>query len=544
MTRVLIADAMSPRARAVFEERGIEADENTGMDTGQLIAAVARYDGIAVRSATRLSAGVLDAATALKVIGRAGIGVDNIDVRAATERGVVVMNTPFGNSTTTAEHSIAMILALARRIPEADRSTRSGKWGKNRFMGVEVAGKVLGLIGCGNIGSVVADRAQGLKMRVLAYDPFLSAERAGDLGIDKVELVDLLGRADFISLHTPLTDQTRGILDASALARTRRGVRIVNCARGGLIDEEDLRAALDSGQVAGAALDVFAHEPATDSPLFALPQVIATPHLGASTAEAQENVAVQIAEQMSDFLLLGAVTNALNMPSVSAEDAPKLRPYMRLAEQLGSFAGQITETGLKAVRISFEGHVATLNTKPLVAVVLEGLLSPLMDSVNMVNAPLVARERNIEVIESLNERAADYASLIRVEVETERRTRSSAGTLFGDAKPRVVEVDGIAIEAELGPHMLFLTNEDKPGFIGSLGTTLGDAAVNIATFHLGRESAGGRAMALIEVDDEVSPEVLRSLLELPLVLQAKALHFPVPAARSRPPGRDMPPPAR
>ena len=528
MTRVLIADAMSPRAGAVFRDHGIEVDERQGMAEDELVAVAGDYDGIAVRSATRISAAVLDAAPQLRVVGRAGIGIDNIDLPAATARGVVVMNTPFGNSITTAEHAIAMLLALARQIPEADRSTRAGKWEKNRFLGIEVANKTLGLIGCGNIGSVVADRARGMKMRVLAYDPFLSLERAEDLGVDKVDLDTLLARADFISLHTPLTDQTRNILDAAALARVKPGVRIVNCARGGLIAEDALKAAIDSGQVAGAALDVFAVEPAKASPLFAMDRVIATPHLGASTSEAQENVAVQIAEQMSDFLLLGAVTNALNTPSVSAEDAPKLRPYMRLAEQLGGFAGQITETALKGVRIEYEGNVAALNTRPLTAVVLEGLLSPLMDSVNMVNAPVVARERDIDVTESTNEKVGDYLSLLRLTVETERGSRSVAGTLFGESKPRLVEVDGISVEAELGPHMLFLINDDKPGFIGQLGTALGDAGVNIATFHLGRKAAGGNAIALVETDEEVSPEVLGALLRLPLVRRAKSLRFTPP----------------
>ena len=526
MVNVLISDAMSPRAAQAFRDRGIEVDEKTGLDPEELVEIIGQYDGLAVRSSTQVTAEVLNAGTALKVVGRAGIGVDNIDVAAATARGVVVMNTPFGNSITTAEHAIAMLLALARQIPEADRSTRAGKWEKSRFLGVEVAGKVLGLIGCGNIGSVVADRAQGMKMRVLAYDPFLSAERAEDLGVEKVELDALLARADFISLHTPLTDQTRNVLDAEALAKTKPGVRIINCARGGLVVEKDLMAALDSGHVAGAALDVFVNEPATGSPLIAAANVIATPHLGASTTEAQENVATQVAEQMADFLNDGAITNALNMPSVSAEDAPKLRPYMRLAEQLGSFAGQITESGLKAVVIEFQGHVAELNTRPLTAVVLEGLLSPLMDSVNMVNAPLVARERDIDVTESANQREGDYSSLIRLTVKTERRERTIAGTLFADAKPRVVEVNGIAIEAELGPHMLFLVNEDKPGFIGSLGTALGDAKVNIATFQLGRTKVDGEAIALVEVDEPLPNDVLETVASLPLVKQAKVLHFP------------------
>ncbi len=534
--KVLIADSMSPRAAEIFRERGLTVDERPGLAPKELAQIVGSYDGMAVRSSTKITAEVLEAASNLKVVGRAGIGVDNIDVPAATARGIVVMNTPFGNSITTAEHAIAMMLALARQIPEADASTRAGKWEKNRFMGVEVANKTLGLIGCGNIGSVVANRAQGLKMRVLAYDPFLSVDRAKEIGVERVDLDDLLARADFISLHTPLTDQTRNILDAKALARTKKGVRIVNCARGGLIVEDALHDALKSGQVAGAALDVFAVEPAKDSPLFKLPNVVATPHLGASTTEAQENVAIQVAEQMADFLLLGAVTNALNMASVSAEDAPKLKPYMKLAEQLGGFAGQITDSGLKRVAIEFQGHVASLNTRPLAAVVLEGLLSPLMSSVNMVNAPVVARERGIEIIESTNEKAGDYTSLIRITVTAEGRTRTVAGTLFANQKPRVVEIDGIAVEAELAPHMLFLTNEDKPGFIGRLGTALGNASVNIATFHLGRNKAGGDAISLIEVDDGVPESVLASLRGLPMVRQAKALRFPgmqrMPGARA------------
>jgi D-3-phosphoglycerate dehydrogenase len=526
MMKVLIADSMSPRAAEIFQSRGLQVDERPGLSAKELVAIAAPYHGIAVRSSTKITAEILDAARALKVVGRAGIGVDNIDVPAATARGVAVMNTPFGNSITTAEHAVAMMLALARQIPEADASTRAGKWEKNRFMGVELFNKTLGLIGCGNIGSVVANRAQGLKMRVLAYDPFLSADRAKELGVERVELDDLLARADFISLHTPLTEHTKNILDAKALAKAKKGVRIVNCARGGLIVEEALHAALTAGHVAGAALDVFAVEPAKDSPLFKLPNVVATPHLGASTTEAQENVALQIAEQMSDFLLLGAVTNALNMASVSAEDAPKLKPYMKLAEQLGGFAGQITDSGLKRVRVDFQGHVASLNTRPLAAVVLEGLLSPLMSSVNMVNAPVVARERGIEIIESKNETAGDYTSLIRITVESEGGTRCVAGTLFANQKPRVVEVDATAVEAELGPHMLFLMNDDKPGFIGNLGSLLGSAGVNIATFHLGRDAPGGNAIALIEVDDRVPDAVLARLRALPLVRQAKALNFP------------------
>ena len=525
MVKVLISDEMSPNCAQVFRDRGVEVDEKVGLAPEELAAVIGEYDGLAVRSASMVTADIIAAAGRLKVVGRAGIGVDNIDVPAATDRGIVVMNTPFGNAITTAEHTIALMLSLARQIPEASRSTHDGKWEKSRFMGVEVAGKVLGLVGCGNIGAIVADRAQGLKMTVMSYDPFLSPERAESLGLRKVELDELFARADFITLHTPLTEQTRGIIDAGAMAQMKTGVRIINCARGGLVVEADLKAALDSGQVAGAALDVYEEEPARQNALFGLDNVVATPHLGASTTEAQEKVAVQVAEQMSEYLLKGAVSNALNMPSVSAEDAPKLKPYMKLADQLGRFAGQITESGLKAVTIEYAGQVATLNTKPLTAMVLAGLLTPLMDSVNMVNAPSVAKERGIEISELTHETSPGYQTLIRLSVTSERRQRSVAGTLFSDQDPRLVEVNGIKLEATLAPRMLFLMNEDKPGTIGNVGNTLGAAGVNVATFHLGRAQPGGDALSLIEIDDPISDDLLRQLGELPNVRQAKALKF-------------------
>ena len=334
MPKVLIADKLSAHAVAVFQRHGIDVDVNAGLDADALIACIGDYDGLAVRSATKVTPAVLAAAKRLKVVGRAGIGVDNIDVPAATQRGVVVMNTPFGNATTTAEHAIGMMFALARQITVANASTQAGKWEKSRFMGIELSGKTLGLIGCGNIGSIVADRAHGLHMKVIAYDPYLTAERASDIAVEKVDLDELFTRAHFISLHAPLTDNTRGIVDAAAIAKMRPGVHIINCARGGLVDEDALAAALDSGQVAGAGFDVFVEEPARENVLFGRDNVVCTPHLGAATTEAQENVAVQVAEQMSDYLLSGAVTNAINMPSVSAEEAPKLQPYLVLAEQL------------------------------------------------------------------------------------------------------------------------------------------------------------------------------------------------------------------
>ncbi len=525
MPKVLIADALSERALEAFLARGLEADVAVGLAPEELIKKIGAYDGLAVRSTAKVSEAVIAAGGALKVIGRAGIGVDNIDVEAATQRGIVVMNTPGGNAVTTAEHTIAMLFALARQIPAADRSTQAGKWEKSRFMGVELTGKTLGVIGCGNIGSIVAERARALHMRVIAYDPYLSADRARDLGIDKVPLDDLLARSDFITLHVPMTEQTRGMIDKTALKKTKSGVRLINCARGGLIVEEDLKAAIESGQVAGAALDVFVHEPAHDNPLFGMEQIIATPHLGAATTEAQEKVALQIAEQMSDYLLTGAIVNALNMPSLSAEEAQRLGPYMKLVEQLGSFAGQLTQTGLRDITIEYEGQVAGLNCRPLTQAALAALLKPILDSVNMVNAPVLARERNIAVTETKHERECDYQTLIRLTVTAERGPRSVSGTLFGGTKPRLVEIKGIAIEAELGPHMLYISNEDKPGLIGALGKTLGDAKVNIATFHLGRAERGADAIALLEVDESIPPKVLEAVRALPHIKQATPLRF-------------------
>jgi D-3-phosphoglycerate dehydrogenase len=525
MAKVLISDELSPRAVEIFRERGIEVDVKTNLAPADLRAIIGQYDGLAVRSNTKVTAEVLAVAPKLKVIGRAGIGVDNIDVKAASSRGVVVMNTPFGNSITTAEHAVAMMFALARQIPQADRSTHAGKWEKSKFMGVELTSKTLGIVGCGNIGSIVAERALGLKMKVIAYDPFLSNERAVAIGVEKVELDELFARADFITLHTPLTDGTRNLINKDSIAKMRKGVFIINCARGGLVVEEDLKSALDSGQVGGAGLDVFPVEPAKQNILFNHPNVVVTPHLGASTSEAQENVALQVAEQMSDFLVSGAVVNALNMPSISAEDAPKLTPYLKLAEQLGSFAGQLTETGLKSVTVEYEGQVAELNVKPLTATILMGLLKPLLDSVNMVNAPIIAREREIAISEVKHERPSDYQTMIRLTVATDRRMRTVAGTLFGGNRPRIVEIKGISIEAELGPHMLYITNEDKPGFIGRLGQVLGDAGINIATFHLGRNEAGGDAIALLQIDQKMSDAVLGKVQSLPAVKQAAALSF-------------------
>jgi D-3-phosphoglycerate dehydrogenase len=523
--KVLISDKLSPAAVEIFKNRGIEVDVKTGLSKEELLEIIGEYDGLAIRSATKVTEKVIAAAGKLKVVGRAGIGVDNVDVPAASQKGIIVMNTPFGNSITTAEHAIALMMALARQIPAADASTQAGKWEKSAFMGVEITGKTLGIIGCGNIGSIVADRALGLNMKVVAFDPFLSAERAKEIGVDKVDLDELFARADFISLHTPLTDKTRNIISADALTKMKPGARLINCARGGLVDEAAVRAALEEGRLAGAAFDVFSEEPAKENVLFGTPGVICTPHLGASTREAQENVALQVAEQMSDYLLDGAVTNAINTPSISAEEAPHLTPFCTLAEQLGLFAGQLTETGIHGVRVEYDGYVGDLNTKPLTAAALSGLLRPLLHDVNMVSAPILAKERGIKVEEVKRPQEGAYETYIRLVVVTDRQERSVAGTVFSDGSPRLIQVKGINMEAELGPHMLYITNDDKPGFIGALGTLLGNAKVNIATFNLGREARGGDAISLIEVDDALDEATLKQVADLPHVKQVKQMAF-------------------
>ena len=525
--RVLISDKLSPAAVQIFKDRGIEVDfqPDLGKDKDKLAEIIGNYDGLAIRSATKVTPKILQKADRLKVIGRAGIGVDNIDLPAATAKGVIVMNTPFGNSITTAEHAIAMMFALAREIPAADASTQAGKWEKNRFMGVEVTAKTLGIIGCGNIGSIVAERGVGLKMKVIAFDPFLSVERALDLGVEKVELDDLLARADFITLHTPLTEKTKNILSAENIARTKKGVRIINCARGGLVDEAAVRAALDSKHVAGAAFDVFAVEPAEQNPLFGHPNVVCTPHLGAATNEAQENVALQVAEQMSDYLLTGAITNAVNFTSITAEEAPKLKPFIALAEKLGSFAGQLTDTDIKTVHIVYEGAVADQKVKALTSAAVAGLLRPMLSEVNVVSAPTVAKERGIVIEETTRAATGDYDSLISITVVTDTYERAISGTVFADGRPRIVNIKGINVDAEFAPSMIYVTNEDKPGFIGRFAGLLGDAGLNIATFALGRDHLGGDAIALVAVDGTVPADVLGKVQALPQVKAAKALVF-------------------
>ncbi len=527
--KVLVSDKLSETAVQIFRDRGIEVDfdPSIGKDKDKLLSVIDQYDGLAIRSATKATEKIINAASNLKVIGRAGIGVDNIDRAAASKKGVIVMNTPFGNMITTAEHAIAMMFAVARQIPEASASTHAGKWEKSKFMGVELTGKTLGVIGAGNIGGIVCERALGLKMKVVAYDPFLSQERAEKLGVQKVDLDELLARADFITLHVPKTEQTSNILNAEAIAKMKPGVRVINCARGGLVDEVALAEALKSGHVAGAAFDVFEVEPATDSPLFNLPNVVCTPHLGAATTEAQENVAVQVAEQMSDYLLTGAVTNALNMPSVTAEEAKTMGPWLALAGHLGAFIGQMTSEPIKAINILYDGTVASMNLAALNCGVVAGIMKAGNPDVNMVSAPVIAEERGIKISTTNQNKSGVFDAYIKVTVVTQTRERSVAGTVFSDGKPRFIQIKGINVDAEIGRHMLYTTNNDVPGIIGVLGSTMGKNDVNIANFTLGRAAEGGQAIALLYVDAPVSDLVLANLQATGKFNQVSRLEFDV-----------------
>jgi D-3-phosphoglycerate dehydrogenase len=525
--KVLISDKLSDAAVQIFRDRGIDVDflPDLGKDKDKLREMIADYDGLAIRSATKVTEKLLSATDRLKVIGRAGIGVDNIDRQAASRKGVIVMNTPFGNMITTAEHAIAMMFAVARQLPEASASTHAGKWEKSRFMGVELTGKTLGVIGAGNIGGIVCDRGKGLKMKVIAYDPFLGEDKAKFMGVEKVEWDDLLARADFITLHVPLTDQTKNILNRDNLAKTKPGVRIINCARGGLIDEAALAEFLSSGHVAGAAIDVFAVEPATENPLFGLPNVVCTPHLGAATVEAQEKVALQVAEQMSDYLLTGAVSNAINMPSVTAEEAKVMGPWLKLAGHLGDFVGQMTDEPIKSIAICHDGCVAEMNLSALNCSVIAGILKSANPDVNMVSAPVIAKERGIKISTTNQDKSGIFEGYIKVTVVTDKLERSVAGTVFSDGKPRFIQIKGINIDAEIGPYMLFTTNEDIPGIIGTLGKTLGENSINIANFTLGRSAIGGEAIGLLYLDGPVTAPVVDELKNTGRFRQVKPLEF-------------------
>jgi len=527
--KVLVSDKLSETAVQIFRDRGIDVDfmPDVGKDKNRLREIIGQYDGLAIRSATKVTEKILDAAGNLKVIGRAGIGTDNIDKEAASKRGVIVMNTPFGNMITTAEHAIALMFAVARQIPEASASTHAGKWEKSKFMGVELTGKTLGVIGAGNIGGIVCDRARALKMKVIAYDPYLGQEKADKMGVEKVELDDLLSRADIITLHVPLTDQTRNILSRGNLEKTKKGVRIINCARGGLVDEEALADLLRSGHVAGAAFDVFQQEPATENPLFGMPNVVCTPHLGAATTEAQENVALQVAEQMSDYLLTGAVSNALNMPSVTAEEAKLMGPWIKLADHLGNFIGQMTDEPIKAINILYDGIVSDMNLEALTCAAVAGIMKTVNPEVNMVSAPVVAKERGVRISTTRQDKSGAFEGYIKLTVVTDKRERSIGGTVFSDGKPRFIQIKGINIDAEIGRHMLYTTNRDEPGIIGTLGQMMGENGVNIANFTLGRAAAGGEAIALLYVDAPVDSTVIGKLEATGRFQQVRPLKFDV-----------------
>ncbi len=523
MPRVWIADKMSERAVEVFRARGIEVDYRPGLSVEEKLAIAGDYDGIAVRSATRLTGPLLDAARRVKVIGRAGIGVDNIDVETCSRRGIVVMNTPFGNTITTAELAIAHIVAAARRIPQASASMRAGKWEKSRFMGKELTGKTAGVIGAGNIGAIVCDRLRGLHMRVLVYDPFISDERAAAMGVTKVESVEELAeQADVLTIHVPLVEATRNLINADILARMKKGAILVNCARGGIVDEAALYEACKSGHLFAAALDVYAQEPpGPDYPLLELENVSFTPHIGASTTEAQENVAVQIAEQMADYLLTGTVRNAVNVPSLSEEEQRQLAPYLLLAERMGRFIGQTMRPGYSRITVHFAGQAANINRKPLINGMLQGLLSQSMEEVNAVNAGMLARDRGIEIVESASETAENFATLIRLEVEGDEGSRCVSGTLFDETRPRLVSFDTCEVEIAPAGNLIFIQNEDRPGVIAAIGGILAEAGINIGDFRLGRRADTSNAVALVQVDTPPSEAVLKQLAALPNVLMVR-----------------------
>jgi len=525
MPKVLISDSMSPKAEAVFKEHGIEVDVKTGLSPEELQEIIPEYDGLAIRSASKATEEIINAATNLKVIGRAGIGVDNVDIPAASQKGVIVMNTPFGNTVTTAEHAISLMVSAARNIPQATASMKAEKWEKSKFAGVEVYQKTLGIIGTGNIGALVIERAHGLKMRVVAYDPFISQERADDLGVELVELDELYRRADFMTIHTPLTSATKHLINDEAFDKMKEGAILVNASRGGVVDEDALDRALEQGKIRGAALDVFEEEPVKGHPLLRHDNFICTPHLGASTEEAQVNVAVQVAEQIADYLNKGIVQNAVNIPSVEEEEMPLLQPYLNLGERLGSILGQLAQGGLKKVDIEYAGEVSGLNHKPITTTILKGILDPILpDSVNLVNAPLLAEQRDIKVSETTRKQAEEFTSMVRVTLGTEKRSWTIDGTLV-HGTPRVVELNGVELELVPDGRLIYMANRDEPGLIGRIGTVLGEAGINIGGFMLGREAPKKEAISFISVDQPVPPEVMQKIGSEESILEVREVNL-------------------
>ncbi|MGB9616941.1 MAG: phosphoglycerate dehydrogenase [Desulfomonilaceae bacterium] len=523
--KVLVSDNLSELGVQIFREsEGIEVDVKVGLSPEELKAIIHEYDGLAIRGATKVTEEIIGAAEKLKVIGRAGTGLDNVNIPAASKRGIVVMNTPGGNTVTTAEHAISMMMALARNIPQADHSMKQGKWEKKKFSGTEIFNKTLGIIGLGKIGSVVADRAVGLGMNVIAYDPFLSEEQAKQMGIKLESLDNVLAQSHFITLHVPLTDETRGLINAANIAKMRDGVRIINCSRGPVVNEDDLADAIESGKVAGAALDVYTKEPPGLTRLISLDRVICTPHLGASTQEAQDNVAVAVATQIRDYLLYGTIRNAVNAPAVSGEALERLKPYLDLAQRLGLFLGQTIQTGIKSVEAQYCGDVADMELKPITTIFLTGLLTPIMkEDVNQVNAPMVAEERGIVVSETKVKKSEDFVSLLRYKVATERQDHLVEGTLFGKAEPRMVTYGGFRGEFDLSGELLLIRAIDKPGVIGRVGATLGENGINISHFQFARQRQGGDALLFLNTDMKADQKTIDQLSALENVLSVKRL---------------------
>jgi D-3-phosphoglycerate dehydrogenase len=527
--KVLISDNLSPVGEKILRDAGLDVEVKTGLPPEELKAIIPQYDGLVIRSATKVRQDIIEAATNLKVVGRAGIGLDNVDIPAASQKGIVVMNAPDGNATTAAEHAIAMIMSLARNIPQATASMKAGKWEKKSFMGREVTGKTLGIVGIGRIGSIVASRAQGLKMKVIAFDPFMPPELVEKIGVELVDLMELARRADFISVHTPLTKENHHLLSTEFFTTMKSDAMFVDCARGGVVDEVALYQALAEGQIAGAALDVFEKEPTTleGTPLLGLNNFICTPHLGASTSEAQENVAVAIAEQVADYLLKGVVRNAVNVPSVSDDVLASIGPYINLGEMLGSLHMQIARGGVEEVNIEFTGDLAGLNTNPITVAFLKGLFTPILqDAVNFVNAPLIAKERGIRVVESRSEQAADFTNLLRVTVKTTEGQNLLAGTVFGKKEPRLVRLNSFRLEALPSGPMLLVYNKDVPGVIGTLGTTLGKHKVNISRMTVGREESSQQNVILLNTDARLSKDLLAEVQELAHIEDAMVLELP------------------
>jgi D-3-phosphoglycerate dehydrogenase / 2-oxoglutarate reductase len=521
--RVLLSDSLAPQGIEILKgDTRIQCDVNTGLSPAQLAELIPAYDALLVRSSTKVTRDLIERASSLKVIGRAGVGVDNVDLDAATRHGIVVMNSPLGNSVTTAEHTIAMMMALSRHIPAADAAIRAGKWERGKFTGTEVFNKTLGVIGLGNIGRIVADRALGLKMKVIGFDPILTSDAAARVGIEMVAVEELFRCSDFITVHTPLTDETRGLVGASAFALMKPSARVINCARGGIIDEDALYAALKAGQLAGAALDVFIDEPPLPNhPLLTLDNVIATPHLGAATDEAQIQVGVDIAHQIVEFLTEGTIRHSVNIPALSPKELDTLGPHLMLAERLGRLAAQLIERPPTHIAVGFAGEAAGLKSEPIMASALKGLLSGFLDQqFNLVNAPYIARERGITVTETRSRETADYINVLTLSVRTDATIHEVAGSVVGNRALRLIRIDGYPIEANPEGYFLMLHNRDVPGVVGAVGTLLGQAGINIAGLELGRDRIGGMALSLVEIDGPVPAKVLENLKTIPAITSA------------------------